>query len=197
MEESTVWKLPVLRHPQTPGDGCHVPSGRLDWSALLRAVLIPPWRKTETKLLQVNDTASMFLQLCLEESKGKNTWKLILLFCCWPEPVINEKWSHRTIESFELEGTFKGHLVQLPCNGQGHLQLHQVAQSPIQTDLECLHGQPCCSVYSPIQAGLTQPQTKWQLYGLPLLNYFFFCIIDLCMNPCEVADAGSSNQCFQ
>jgi len=27
------------------------------------------------------------------------------------------------MESFELEGTFKGHLVQLPCNEQGHLQL--------------------------------------------------------------------------
>jgi len=40
-----------------------------------------------------------------------------------------------------LEGTLKGHLVQLPCNEQGHLQLHQVAQSPIQPDLECLQGQ--------------------------------------------------------
>ena len=28
------------------------------------------------------------------------------------------------------ERPFKGHLVQLPCNEQGHLQLHQVAQSP-------------------------------------------------------------------
>ena len=37
------------------------------------------------------------------------------------------------IESLELEGTFKGHLVQLPCNEQGHAQLDQVAQSPVQT----------------------------------------------------------------
>ena len=36
------------------------------------------------------------------------------------------------------EGTLKGHLVQLPRNEQGHLQLHQVAQSPIQPDLEYL-----------------------------------------------------------
>ena len=36
---------------------------------------------------------------------------------------------HRIIE---LEGTLRGHLVQLPCNGQGHLQLEQHAQSPIQ-----------------------------------------------------------------
>jgi len=39
-----------------------------------------------------------------------------------------------------LEGTFKGHLVQHPRNEQGHLQLHQVAQSPIQPDTECLQG---------------------------------------------------------
>ena len=43
---------------------------------------------------------------------------------------------HRIIEL--LEGTFKGHLVQLPCNEQGHLQLDQVAQSFFQPDLEGL-----------------------------------------------------------
>jgi len=36
-----------------------------------------------------------------------------------------------------LEGTFKGHLVQCPCNEQGGLQLDQIAQSPVQPDLEC------------------------------------------------------------
>jgi len=30
----------------------------------------------------------------------------------------------------ELEGTFKGHLAQLPCSEQGHLQLHQVLRAP-------------------------------------------------------------------
>ena len=38
--------------------------------------------------------------------------------------------SHRIIESFELDGTFKSHLVQFSCNE--HLQLYQV---PIQPDL--------------------------------------------------------------
>ena len=33
------------------------------------------------------------------------------------------------IELFELEGTFKDHLVQLPCNEKGHLQLHQVLRA--------------------------------------------------------------------
>jgi len=35
------------------------------------------------------------------------------------------------MESFELEETLNGHLVQLPCNEKGHLQLDQVTQSPI------------------------------------------------------------------
>ena len=36
----------------------------------------------------------------------------------------------KIIECFELEGTIKGHLVQLPCKERGHLQLHQVLRSP-------------------------------------------------------------------
>mgnify|MGYP001858336940 CR=1 FL=1 len=35
----------------------------------------------------------------------------------------------RITESFELGG-FKCHLVQHPCNEQGHLQLHQVLRAP-------------------------------------------------------------------
>ena len=45
------------------------------------------------------------------------------------------------IESFKLEDTFKGHLAQLCCNEQGDLQLDQIAQSPVQPDLECFQGQ--------------------------------------------------------
>ena len=37
--------------------------------------------------------------------------------------------NHITIESFELEGTLKGHLFQVPCHEQGHLQLHQVLRA--------------------------------------------------------------------
>jgi len=32
------------------------------------------------------------------------------------------------IESFELEGTLKGHLVQIPCTEQGHSQFHQCSE---------------------------------------------------------------------
>lgn len=31
---------------------------------------------------------------------------------------------HRVIKSLDLEGTLRGHLVQLLSNEQGHLQLH-------------------------------------------------------------------------
>jgi len=44
------------------------------------------------------------------------------------------------IELFELEGTLKDHLVQLPCNEQRHLQLDQVAHSTIQPHLKCVQG---------------------------------------------------------
>ena len=47
---------------------------------------------------------------------------------------------HRIIEWFGLEGTFNGHLAQPPCSAQGHLQLDQIAQSPVQPDLECFLG---------------------------------------------------------
>ena len=49
--------------------------------------------------------------------------------------------TRRIIESLELERTFKGYLVQLPCNEQGRAQLDEIARSPIQPGLECLHGQ--------------------------------------------------------
>ena len=48
--------------------------------------------------------------------------------------------SNRILESFELEETLKCHLVQLPCNEQGNLQLDQVARSLSQSGFECLHG---------------------------------------------------------
>ena len=40
-----------------------------------------------------------------------------------------------------LKGTFKDHLVQLPCSEQGHVQPDEVAQGLIQPCLECLQGQ--------------------------------------------------------
>jgi len=51
-----------------------------------------------------------------------------------------QKKHHKIIEQFGLEGTFRGHLAQLPFSEQGHLQLEQVAQGPVQPDLECFQG---------------------------------------------------------
>ena len=42
----------------------------------------------------------------------------------------------RITESFKLEETLKGHLAQLPCNEQGHLQLHQVLRAPSSLSLD-------------------------------------------------------------
>ena len=47
---------------------------------------------------------------------------------------------HRLTDLFELEGTFKGHLVQLPCNEQGHLHLDQDAQSTVQPEINVVVG---------------------------------------------------------
>ena len=48
------------------------------------------------------------------------------------------KYFHRVIQKSELEGTLKGHLVPLPCNGTPTAP--SGAQSPIQPDLGCLQG---------------------------------------------------------
>jgi len=45
---------------------------------------------------------------------------------------VISSYHQRIMKVFELVGTLKGHLVQLLCNDQGHLQLNQVAQSAIQ-----------------------------------------------------------------
>jgi len=44
--------------------------------------------------------------------------------------------NYKAIELFDLIGTFTNHLVQLPFSEQGHLQLDQVVQSPIQPNIE-------------------------------------------------------------
>ena len=54
---------------------------------------------------------------------------MVFTFCAFIGSSKKRK-CERIIELFELEGTFKGHLVQLLCNEQGHPQLNQAAQSP-------------------------------------------------------------------
>ena len=61
------------------------------------------------------------------------------------------------IESFELEGTIKGHLLQLPCNEQGHLQLDQMLEAPSSLTLSVFRdGAPTTSLGNLSQC-LTSP----------------------------------------
>lgn len=46
-------------------------------------------------------------------------------------------WNLKILWCFGLERIFKDHLVQLPWK---HLQLNQVAQTPIQPNLDCFQG---------------------------------------------------------
>ena len=64
----------------------------------------------------------------------------IMLVQCGDAYFLLRPYSDRIIGLFELERTLKGDPVQLPCNEQGHLQLEQDAQIPIQPDLAYLQG---------------------------------------------------------
>jgi len=72
--------------------------------------------------------------------------------------IGSERARNRIIESLELDGTFKGHLVQLPCNEMGRAQLHRVAQSLVQPGLQSLSG----TVHPP---HLTMCTTKLQNFS--------------------------------
>jgi len=66
---------------------------------------------------------SPVLQIQRPENKFLDCW-------LWLFSLFIESNSQFIRELFELEGTLKGHPVQLSCNEQGHQQLHQGAQSP-------------------------------------------------------------------
>ena len=78
-----------------------------------------------------------------------------MAFCKAPSETSGLQ--NQILECFGLERTFRGHLAQPPCSEQGHIPLDQVAQSPIQPDLECfqawglhyLSGQPIPVFYHP------------------------------------------------
>jgi len=85
------------------------------------------------------------LDSCRSNSKTNLYFSVVLGVICHPQMPLREEviwllsWGkdHRIIG---LEGSFKAHLVQPLCNEQGHLQLAQVAHSPVQPDLEFFQG---------------------------------------------------------
>ena len=90
------------------------------------------------------------LQNQSEESEngfgGRDIWRLLIQLSTPGQAhgFVLGVWSiskdHRITEWVGLGGTFEGHLVQSPCHEQGHLHPDQVAQSPVQTGLECFQG---------------------------------------------------------
>ena len=68
--------------------------------------------------------------------------------------------NHRMTECFGLERTFRGHLAQPPCSEQGHLQLDQGAQSPVQPGLECSQGWGIDHLCGQPGPGFHHPQHK-------------------------------------
>jgi len=89
------------------------------------------------------------------QRKGKN--------CSWCPSFCQCMIFHRFTESHELEGSLEGHVAQLPCNEQKHLQLDQVAQSPVSPDLECLQG----------RASTTSLDSVFQCFNTFIIKNFF------------------------
>ena len=83
---------------------------------------------------------SVGLRIWTQDSTGVSWGRVCSAKVCLAVVFATSQELHRIIEWFGLEGTFKGHLVQSPCSEQGHLQLDQAAQSPIQPDLICFQG---------------------------------------------------------
>ena len=84
------------------------------------------------------DMSQMSFNSYFEHLKKNLKYSNQIIKSCVGKMGKNGDKNHRITESFELEGTFEGKLVQHPCNVQGYLQLDQVAQSPVQPDVKCL-----------------------------------------------------------
>ena len=81
------------------------------------------------------------------------------------------------IELYELEGTLKGHLVQLPCNEQGRLQLHQVLTAPYSLSMAvCRDGAATTSLSNPFQYFTTLTVKKETIFLISSLYHLFFCL---------------------
>lgn len=123
---SFLWNGDYLPPPSSRGTTTH-------WS---------PWRRG-----RFHSFTGALLHLLGKPTDSQRPEKISDHCCCFLSPDIycirtqqairqRLRWDQR----FELEGTLIDHLVQLPCNDQGHLQFDQGVQSHVQLDPECLHG---------------------------------------------------------
>ena len=72
-----------------------------------------------------------------------------------------------------MEGILKGHLVQLSCSEEGHLQLQQAAQSPVQPDLERLQGRSIHLLSGQLVPVPHRPSSKKPLPYIPSKSLLF------------------------
>ena len=84
----------------------------------------------------------------------------IILASTW---ICRQHHNRRIIESFELEGTLNGLLVQLLCNEQGHARLDQGTQSPSSLTLDV----------SRDGAAITSLGNLFQCLTIPMIKNFF------------------------
>jgi len=136
--------------------------------------------------ISVTCTGSLFRVLLSSKRNSVRVWTVLKVrghFQIWAnlsfKLIPSFTVYHRTIESLELERTFKDHLVQLPCNEQGHPQLDQVVRGLIQPCLESLlgwsinhiTGQPLSVPYHPrCKMLLSNIQPKLTLFKLETIS---------------------------
>ena len=107
------------------------------WSTYtFQEMLLFPRADLLVQQMSVGLTASPQHHVCLVRGRRKKMWKTGKKTYSWPDRNVEVNFLrstvdkyHRIIESLEMEGTFKHHLVQLLCNKQGHPQPDQVAPS--------------------------------------------------------------------
>jgi len=112
----------------------------MKWQAMLLELYVDPARTPAKNFL-----TRIWLRRAVMALGGRCTFTLQhglyqkpSITCCNKCNFQHQGRAH--IEQFGLEGTFKSHLVQQPCNEQGHHLLDQVAWSPVQPHLECFQG---------------------------------------------------------
>ena len=124
-----------LKPFNTMGQPCHSESQKL-WAT--------KWHPKGELLHPYVSLQPLIWGWALPQHQAGQQWRKV----CAKAPEAKMQSKRQILESFELEGTFKCHLVQLPCNEQRHLQLNPVLRAPssltlgVCTGIHHLSGQP-------------------------------------------------------